>query len=122
MGLKAEARMLIVCDPAFATLSAVEKVAGVELNARLGGNYFNSAAGNWIPRHRSLLKASRILEHECVIVSRWDRADPSADELRSPEVEGGVDHRLKGSERDKRVINRNDRLRVDLNPLLEHVA
>src|SRR5881394_3780245 len=104
LGFQTEGAVLVV-SAAVALNGAIEKVAGVELHARLGGEYFHHAAAGWIAHDGGVVHLAGGVEDEVVVVSAR-LLDPLAYSVRRGEIEGSFAHGRELAGWDERIVHR----------------
>ena len=127
--LQAEAISLAVDAALPSGDAAVEKVAGVELHARLGGCDLERASGRALDDARGVLElGARSCQHVIVIVPAAAMeldvvlSDPGSNRRESAEIErrAGNSRQLAGW--NQRLVHRRVPVSVDLQLVLEHVS
>ena len=126
--LQAEGAAKVVRFAAFPLDRAVEEVAGIELNARLGCRDVERTSGRWVYNVYHLAQGSHFsVQDEVVVVTIASldlliiRTDALTDSMWLPEIERRTLHRPDLTSRDQRCVNRRKAIGIDLNTMLQNV-
>ena len=119
LGFEREAVRLAVGAARRAVERAIQEVAGIELNAGLGGLHGQCAAGTGVRQERGTFEPVAI-QHEVVVEAGGEAdllvvgAQPLADQLAEAEVERRASDRTKLAGGNERGIDRGEGIGIDL--------